>query len=86
MVQDSVWDEVPHWRCWEGFCLVAQVTAFNILCHIATNPWPPEVIGNKFCHFPSSGVANDWGVMVGPHSVVPKLVIKGDIHLSSVEY
>jgi len=31
-------------------------------------------------------VASDWGVMVGLHNVMPKLAIKGDIYLSTVEY
>ena len=61
-------------------------TAFNILCHVVTDPWPPEVTGDEFCHFPSTRVAGDQGVMVSLHNVVPKLVIKGDVHLSSVEY
>ena len=51
-----------------------------------TDPWPPEVVDDKFSHFPLARVASDWGVVVSLHNVMPKLPIKGDIYLSSVEY
>ena len=86
MVWDSVGHEPPCQRIWKGLHLIAQVTAFNVLFHIVTDPWPPEVNGYEFCHFPSARVAGDWGIMVGLHNAVLKLVIKGDVHLSSVEY
>jgi len=52
----------------------------------STTPWPPEVVGDRFCCFLLARVASDWGVMVGLHNVMLKLAIKGYIYNSSVEY
>ena len=52
MAWGSIGHVLPCQRSWEALHPIAQVTTFNVLCHIATNPWPPEVAGVKFCHFP----------------------------------
>ena len=83
---DSVRHELTGEGCWKGFRVVAEVTALHIVCHVATHPCPPKVMGNEFCCLPSSGVASHWIVMVSLHDVEPELIVLGDVDLSSVEY
>ena len=71
---------------WEGFHVVAEVTALHVICHIAAHPWSPKVMGDEFHCLPSSGVAGHWIVVVSLHNVEPELIVPGDIDLSSVEY
>ena len=86
MIRDSVGHELTGGGCWKGFCVVAKVTAFHIVCHIAAHPWPPTVTCNKFCCLPSSRVSSYWIVVVRFDDVEPEFVVPGDVDLSSVEY
>ena len=86
MVRDTIGHELSCHRWWEGIHLVSQVTGFYVFFYIATDPWPPEVAGDKFCPLLLARVASDKGVMMGFHNFMPKLTIKGDIDLSSIEY
>ena len=86
MIWDPIGNELTSGGHWEDFRAVAEVTALHIVCHVATHPCPPKVMGNEFCSLPSSGVASHWIVMVSLHNVEPELIVLGDIDISSVEY
>ena len=42
-VRDLVGDQLPHFLCQEGFCLVACIASCNKPSDIPRQPWPPVV-------------------------------------------
>jgi len=81
---NTVGHEFSKWGSRVGFCVVAEVAALHIVCHIAAHPWPPEIMSDQFCCLTSARVASNWVIMVGFHCVEPQLTVMGDIYHSSM--
>jgi len=58
MIRDLVGHEIAGGVHWKGFCAVAEVTAFHIICNIVAHAWPPKVMCNEFHCLPSSRVSS----------------------------
>ena len=86
MIRDLAWHELACGGCWKGFHVVAKVTAFHIVHHIAAHPQPTKVTCNEFCCLPSSRVSSYQIVMVRFGDVKPELIVSGDVDPSLVEY